>query len=117
MQEYIDLNKEIGVLKKSGLLVVVEGKKDRSALNSFGIINVVILDKPLFEIVELVCSKAKVCVVLTDLDREGKALYSKISKDLKKHGVKVNDRFRNFLFKNTAIRQIEGLSSYVDGLI
>lgn len=117
MQEYIDLIKEIGVLKNSGLLIVVEGKKDRSALVSFGINNVMILDCPLFEIVELVCSKTRECVVLTDLDKEGRQLYSKISKDLKKYRVKINNRFRNFLFKNTKLRQIEGLVSYVDKIV
>lgn len=100
-------------LQQSNKLVIVEGKKDLNALNRLGIRNVLTLNKPLFAVVEEVASLTNECVVLTDLDREGRELYSRLSKNLRHNGVKVDDGFRNFLFKNTKLRQIEGMTRMV----
>ncbi len=90
-------------------LVIVEGKNDRAALNALGVRNVITLNKPLFSIVEEVAAKQSEAVILTDLDREGKKLYGKLGSLLSYHGVKIDNSFRNYLLKNTKIRQIEGL--------
>lgn len=108
-----DFQSHILLLKECNLPVIVEGVKDRKALEFFGINNFVILNKPLFEIVELVAGQTKECVILTDLDVEGKKLYSMLSEDLQHRGVRINNNFRNFLFKETELRQIEGLKNYV----
>lgn len=102
-------------LKISGKIVVVEGIKDERALRLFGIKNIVTLSrKPLFQIVEEVSAKTRDVVILTDLDRKGKELYGKLNSAFQREGVKVDDEFRNFLFRNTKIRQIEGLGNYAD---
>ena len=104
-------------IKISNVLVIVEGKKDRIALESFGISNVVELNKkPLFAIVEEITDKAKECIILTDLDKKGKELYGKLNSDLQKRGIKVDNKFREFLFRHTKLRQLEGLVSYMWGL-
>lgn len=96
----------------SNILVVVEGKKDRAALNKIGIQNIIELNKkPLFEIVEEISESNDECIILTDLDKKGKELYGRLNSDLQKRGVKINNRLREFLFKNTKIRQIEGLTN------
>ncbi|MBI2654995.1 toprim domain-containing protein [Candidatus Woesearchaeota archaeon] len=98
-------------IKDSSILVIVEGKKDRAALNKIGISNIIELSKkPLYRIVEEVSGSNKECIILTDLDKKGKELYGKLNSDLQKHGVKINNSLRNFLFKNTKIRQIEGIT-------
>ena len=91
-------------------LVIVEGKKDKAALEELGFSNIIILNKPLYEIVEKI--NARGVFVLTDLDKEGKQLYAKLKKDLNKLGVVVDDGLRNLLFK-TELRQIEGLTGYL----
>jgi 5S rRNA maturation endonuclease (ribonuclease M5) len=94
--------------------IIVEGPKDKSSLRKLGLENIIYLrGKPLFEVVEWVASLTDECVILTDLDREGKKLYSVLKAELQKHKVKIDDRFRNFLFKETDLRQIEGLYNYV----
>ena len=99
------------LVKWKDALVIVEGKNDAQALQQQGFLHVVTLEgKALFEVVELVAATTKECLVLTDLDAHGKQLYARLTKDLNKHGVKINDELRNFLFKHTAVRQIEGLS-------
>ena len=100
-------------IKNSNTLVIVEGKKDRIALNKFGIGNIIELSKkPLFQIVEDIANSSDECIILTDLDKEGKQLYSKLNSNLQRNGVKVNNKFREFLFKHTKIRQIEGIDTY-----
>ena len=109
--------KHIEKIKNSNTIVIVEGKKDRAALNKFGITNIIELTKkPLFQIVEEVADSNEECIILTDLDKKGKEIYGKLNSDLQKHGVKVNNKFRNFLFKNTKLRQIEGMDTYLNSI-
>jgi len=106
-------------IRSSDQIVVVEGKEDKAALNRLGIRYVVQLNKkPLYKIVEELVERGKGVLILTDLDKKGKQLYGKLNHDLCRFGVKVDNRFRNFLFRHTKLRQIEGLDSYVerDGL-
>jgi len=94
-------------------VIIVEGKKDKAALEKLGFDRIIILDKPIYEIVEKAAGMAKECMILTDLDKEGKKLYHELSARLKRMRVKVDDRFRTFLFR-TQLRQIEGLATYAE---
>ncbi|MBI2541960.1 toprim domain-containing protein [Candidatus Woesearchaeota archaeon] len=108
-----DFNSLVEKIKDLDTPVIVEGKKDRAALEKFGIRNIIELNKkPLFQIIEEISSSNNECIILTDLDKEGKEIYGKLNSGLQKHGTKVNNKLRNFLFKNTKLRQIEGIGSY-----
>lgn len=96
----------------SNILIIVEGKKDRKALEKLGLTNIIELSKkPLYQIVEEVSESNNECLILTDLDKKGKELYGRLNSDLQRRGVKVNNKLREFIFKNTKIRQIEGISN------
>ena len=97
-------------------LIIVEGKKDVAALNALGLKNIIHLGKPLFEVVEDVAQIAKKVVILTDMDSKGKELYQVLSRDLQKNGVVVDNGFRHFLLKQTPLRHIEGLATFVSNL-
>lgn len=100
-------------IKESNILVIVEGRKDSAALQKFGIKNIIELSKkPIFQIVEEIANSSRECIILTDLDSEGKELYSKLNSALQKYGVKVENKLRDFLFKGTRLRQIEGIYTY-----
>lgn len=99
-------------IKQENLLVLVEGIKDKRALEELGIKNVLTLKKALYAMVEQIAEQANEVVLLTDLDEEGKKLYHRLSNDLQKHGVKINNDLREFLFK-TELRHIEGLATYI----
>ena len=110
-----EFSEHIDKIKQSNQLIIVEGKKDTKALQNFGIKNIIELNKkPLFEIIENISNNNKKCIILTDLDRQGKELYGKLNSGLQQRGVKIDDSFRNFLFKNTKLRQIEGLETYIE---
>jgi 5S rRNA maturation endonuclease (ribonuclease M5) len=96
--------------KEKDSLVIVEGKKDKKALEALGFSKVLILNKPLYEIVESINEKK--VLLLTDLDKKGKQIYSKLKKDLNKRGIIADDCLRNLLFR-TQLRQIEGLTTYL----
>ncbi len=106
VQEWIDL------LAHTTCPIIVEGKKDKSALETFGITHVYTIDRPLFELVELISEKYKCVIILTDLDKAGKELYAKLASDFSKRGVHIDNSFRDFLFKHTSLSHIEGLVHY-----
>ncbi len=98
-------------IKSEGCLVIVEGKKDRKSLEKFGIKNIIDLkNRPLFEIAENINEKE--VVILTDLDYEGRKLFSRLRHDLQRKGIRINNKIRNELFR-TRLRNLEGLDSYL----
>jgi 5S rRNA maturation endonuclease (ribonuclease M5) len=97
-------------------IIIVEGKKDKAALENLGVKNIITLRNGIEDFCQKISSKYPEAAILTDLDKEGKKLYSKIRYSLEREGVKINDNFRNFLFKETSLRQIEGTSSYLFSL-
>jgi 5S rRNA maturation endonuclease (ribonuclease M5) len=102
-------------IRQSEKLIIVEGKKDRIALEKLGIKKIIELNKkPLYFIIEKIVQEYKECIILTDLDKEGKKLYGKLNSALIRYGIKVDNQFRDFLFKNTKLRQIEGLTGYIN---
>ena len=109
-----EINGHIQDICESDILIVVEGTKDKNALLSLGVMNVFALNKmSLYKVVEMVAKKGKECMILTDLDSEGKKIYGTLNSGLSHHGVRVDNTFREFLFKKTKLRQIEGLPRYL----
>ena len=90
--------------------VIVEGVRDEASLRKLGFSNVSRLSGPLFKVVEQINDKE--VVLLTDLDMEGRFLFSKLSSDLTARGVRIDNSLRQLLFR-TELRQIEGLASFL----
>lgn len=110
LQEVIEEIYEI-IEKEKNTLVIVEGRKDKKALEELGFNNVVAVNsRPWYEVAESV--KEEKVMVLTDLDIKGKQIYSYLSKHLKDRGVYINDELRELIFR-TDLRQIEGIVNYL----
>lgn len=104
-------------IKQEDILIVVEGKKDKRALEQFEIKNIIVLNgKDLWNRLEEIATEKKEVLILTDFDRKGKELYGKITKYLDKLGMKVNKKYREFFQKKTKLSHIEGLTTYVEHL-
>ncbi|GAG36196.1 unnamed protein product [marine sediment metagenome] len=100
-------------LRNSKKLIIVEGKKDKNALEKLKVKNVVAISrKPLYSFIEAI--NVKEVIILTDLDKTGRKLYSVLKHKLQAKGVKVDSYFREYLFKNSRITQIEGLYHYLE---
>lgn len=99
-------------LRNSKKLIIVEGKKDKATLEKLGVKNVVAISrKPLYAFIESI--NVKEVIILTDLDRTGKKIYSILKHALQAKGIKVDKYFREYLFKHSKITQIEGLYHYL----
>lgn len=112
----MELSEQLELLKSCRLPIIVEGKKDVAALKILGISNTIPLNGPLFQVVERISEKYKRAIILTDLDPEGRKLYSRLKRDLGERGVEIDDRFREFLFRKTKLRHIEGIDTYLENL-
>jgi 5S rRNA maturation endonuclease (ribonuclease M5) len=105
----IELNK----LKKSNKLIIVEGKKDIIALKKFKINNVIEINGSLELFSEKITKNNKEVILLTDLDNEGNKIFKKLNSYFNQQGIKVNNKFRNFLYEKTKFRQIESLNKFL----
>ena len=93
--------------------IIVEGKKDKEALEKFGIHNVHTLSgKPAFQIAEELQGTPRV-VLLLDFDKKGRALKSQLLQNLEKVRVKVDLRYDKML-RQTQLSHIEGLPQYAE---
>jgi len=114
--------------KQESSLIIVEGYKDKKALLNLGFENkkIIVMKKPIFSITEEILKRKEELIkkglrkeefeiiILTDLDKEGKKLYSRLKSELQSFGLVINDTLRNFLFKKTKLRQIQGLNHYIN---
>ncbi|MBU1103037.1 MAG: toprim domain-containing protein [Nanoarchaeota archaeon] len=101
--------------------ILVEGKKDVSALKNAGFDKVYAIHVTgvgLRERIEQIAEgiedrkKTKVCI-LTDLDRQGKKLYMLIKPILIELGVKVDSTLRGILIK-ARLSHMEGFEKFMD---
>lgn len=90
--------------------VLVEGRKDRRALESLGVQDVVELNRGLSILETLEALQGQSVVLLTDLDREGKALRRRLLKLMSMYGIRENPRPREILAK-MRVSHVEGLGN------
>lgn len=113
-QEFASLEEWLAALREEDAPIVVEGLKDCAALEAFGISGIVMLSKsPLYRVVDDIERESKRVIILTDLDKEGKRLYSRLKQSFDRIGVQVDRVYREWLFKETKLSHIEGLINYV----
>ncbi|MFH1400894.1 MAG: hypothetical protein ABIH41_05205 [Nanoarchaeota archaeon] len=101
-------------LNESGCLIVVEGVKDRRALQAIGVTTdiMTLSRQAIYRIVEEVVESGRDAVILTDIDAHGKRLYGRLAGELSQQGVRVDRKYREFLQTATSLDQIEGIRRY-----
>jgi 5S rRNA maturation endonuclease (ribonuclease M5) len=104
--------------KAENYLVVVEGKKDKRALEALGFMNIFVINETgkslgekIEQIQEMCGKKDKVCI-LTDFDKKGKQLYLLLKSKLSEIGVRMDNSLRGVLLKER-ISHIEGLHKHL----
>ena len=104
--------------KAKSCFIIVEGKKDKLALEELGFKNIFIINETgkslneKVEEIETIGRKQKVCI-LTDFDKKGKKLYLRLKSELSKRKVRLDNCFRGMLLKLN-ISHIEGLSKFME---
>jgi len=99
--------------KKDGTIIVVEGKRDRVALERFGIFNVYDLKGRNFHtFAEFIADtiKPSLVILLTDFDPEGEEIGKKLKSVFYKYNLNVDTSFRETL-RETGIKFIEEIPS------
>lgn len=78
----------------SDKLLIVEGKNDKKALKSLGLKNIIAIEgRPLYEVVENIETDKEI-VILTDFDKKGREIHSKLKYLLQKHKKRINSKLR-----------------------
>ncbi len=101
------------MLGREGWVVLVEGKRDKMALERFDIGPVYTMKGRKFhDIAEELSEKYEGVVILTDLDRTGEDIYRKLSRILESYGLKVDGSFREDL-KRSGVKFVEKIPQRV----
>lgn len=111
-QNSIRFSEQLNLLRESDKLIIVEGKKDFTALKKLEIGKVITINKPIFHLIDSINERE--VIILTDLDKTGRRLYSKLRHNLQRKGIKIDNNFRNFLISETRLTNIEGIITYVN---
>ncbi len=109
------LIKEIEKAKRDNSLIVVEGRKDKIALEEIGLKNIFVLNedgKSLLIQVEEIAKRKDGCIILTDFDKRGRKIYNIIKGELLHLGMKMNNKLRDMLLK-AHLSHIEGISTFL----
>ena len=98
--------------------VIVEGEKDIEALHKLGLTGKIItvnIGMSLTDFCDMLAQDYKDIIILTDWDRKGGYLCHTIIKNLEGR-VKCNTYYREVFAKNSMIRTVEGLPSWIETL-
>ena len=104
---------ELEKAKQSRRLVIVEGKKDKQALQKLGFEKIFTLNngKSIKRNIEIISGMSKKIIILTDFDKQGRELNKKLRHEFSQIGVRVDNKLRNCLKKQ--ISHIQGLASFL----
>ena len=113
-----DLEKIIAELgeENRSIPIVVEGKKDIEALRKLDISGSIIsvnAGVPLIDFCDKIAQEHTDIIILTDWDRKGGYLCRTIKRNLEGR-VNCNTKYRELFAKNTMIRTLEGLPSWLE---
>jgi len=100
-----------------GAPVVVEGKKDVEALNACGIFDVVSVNAkggPVGTIEFLEERGVNEIIILTDYDRRGEQLHTRLRELAISAGISVNEDLRKKLHETTHVKYVEDLARILE---
>lgn len=114
-----EIIKEIEKAKGDNSLIIVEGRKDKIALEEIGLKNIFVLNedsKSLLIQVEEIAKRKEECIILTDFDKRGKKMHDLVKSELLQRGIKINNKLRGRLLK-AHLSHIEGISTFLSNFV
>ncbi len=100
-------------IKSAEIPVIVESQREEKALRGLKITNILIISQPLELWVEKIAQKHKEVILLLDVDKRGRDLFDKVKSKLEQVGVKIDQRFLQFIY-HLPVKRIEGLPAYIN---
>ena len=112
-ETYTELERIIEELDDSVDAVIVEGARDKTALEELGITKEIIMcsSRPDTEFVDYLCSRYKRVTILTDYDRAGKSVNKRLIARLERAGVKVDNQYRERIGRILGLRGMKDIES------
>ncbi|MGC9307554.1 MAG: toprim domain-containing protein [Thermoplasmatota archaeon] len=98
--------------------ILVEGEKDVAALRRLGVTGMILTvhaGRPLVDVCDRIAVAYDEIIILTDWDKKGGRLSRAIEKNLSGRTRCITE-FRGQLAKNSMVKDIEGLPSYLDSM-
>jgi len=100
-------------LKNDNWAILVEGKRDKFALEKFSIQNIVELKgRNYHDVAEELSAMYEGVVLLMDFDPEGETIFQKLSKLLSGYGLKTDTSFRERL-RETGVKFVEKIPFFL----
>jgi 5S rRNA maturation endonuclease (ribonuclease M5) len=98
-------------IKSKEIPIVVESVYEKRVLEDLGVSNIYILAKKTSKAAEEIAKKYKECALLLDTDKRGRDLYTKAKAKFEAQGVKIDQRFEQFVF-HTPLKRIRSIFTY-----
>lgn len=117
LEELENALQELSVMSKS-IPILVEGEKDVAALVSLGISGSIITinsGKSITNLCDWIAKKWDCVIIITDWDKQGGRLKRRITESLQGR-TKCITEFRELFAKNSTVKVLEGLPSYLQTL-
>jgi 5S rRNA maturation endonuclease (ribonuclease M5) len=100
-------------IKSREIPVIVKSEREKRVLAGMEIKNVICISRPLSDFAEKMAEKAGECILLLDVDKGGRELYKEVKSELELQGVKIDQRFEQFIF-HIPLKKIEGIPKYIE---
>jgi 5S rRNA maturation endonuclease (ribonuclease M5) len=112
-ETYTELERVIEELDDSVDAVIVEGVRDKTALEELGITKEIVMCSswPDTEFVDYLSSRYRRVTILTDYDRAGKSVNKRLIARLERAGVKVDNRYRERIGRILGLRGMKDIES------
>jgi 5S rRNA maturation endonuclease (ribonuclease M5) len=112
-ETYIELENVLQEVDDSVDAIVVEGVRDKTALEELGITKEIVTcsSRPDTAFVDDLSRKYKSVTILTDYDRAGKSFNKRLIARLERSGVRVDNRFREKIGRILGLRGMRDIES------
>ncbi|MBW2966765.1 hypothetical protein KY342_06700 [Candidatus Woesearchaeota archaeon] len=100
-------------IKSKEIPIIVETEKEKKVLKGLKVKNIICISKPFYDFAEKIAKKNKEVVLLFDTDKRGQDLYTEIKSELEQQGIKIDQRFEQFIF-HTKLKKIQGIPNYIE---
>ena len=100
-------------IKSEEIPIIVETEKEKKVLKQLKVKNIIYISKPYYDFAEKIAKKNKEVVLLFDTDKRGQKIYTEVKSELQQQGVKIDQRFQQFVF-HTKLKKIQGIPKYIE---
>ena len=100
-------------IKSKEIPVVVESEKEKKRIAALGVKNIFVLKDPYYALAEKIAKKWKTAILLFDVDKRGQEYYEKMQREFERLGIKIDNRFRQFIY-HSKLKTVEGILTYIE---